>query len=524
MIKIKKFISELGVYGFDDLEPFILASLVSEDPILLIGKAGTGKTFLLNSISEALKLEHRHYNASLISFDDLIGFPYPSEDKRSITFLPTPATIWEAESVLVDELSRCKPETQNKFFSIIHERKIQGLELKSLRFRWAAMNPFLTDADPDEYYEGTQALDQALADRFAFIFEVPDWLALTATEQKSVIYPAGEFALSNDQGRLGAFIAKVHIDFLESIKNPLPEIVSYSRLATTFLNEAGFRVSPRRARALARNLTAVICVVNSLGRTLSIKDRQDLYKQTLNWSLPHRAWKGNIPQHVLDSVHSEIIRLVFKANESEAWISEFLLRQKLSDKVDMLFSDSVNKDTRSLAVIQLLGRESKSRAAAFAFAVFPLLQSLDLLHEDAISELGALANLIFNIDGTLEWKGSAEHPQWTECLQYVEKMSAKDEKRKKRAKQLFLYLTSVAKNKISDMEIVETELNDCFLKVQHYASVETSSSEIRNEQTENDSTQVPNEEVSIVVEKLKNFIRKQGFNPEPPEEKEKLEN
>ena len=115
----KQILRKLGVYGFDHLELVILASLVSEDPLLLIGKAGTGKTYLLNSISESLNLEHRHYNASFLSFDDLVGFPYPDSDGKEITFLKTPATIWNAESVLIDELSRCKPEVQNKFFSII---------------------------------------------------------------------------------------------------------------------------------------------------------------------------------------------------------------------------------------------------------------------------------------------------------------------------------------------------------------------------------------------------------------------
>ncbi|MCP4743652.1 MAG: hypothetical protein GY871_15720, partial [Actinomycetales bacterium] len=63
----------LGVYGYDVVEPVVIAALVTGKPLLLIGKAGTGKTFLLNSISEALALEHRHYNASLIAFDDLVG-------------------------------------------------------------------------------------------------------------------------------------------------------------------------------------------------------------------------------------------------------------------------------------------------------------------------------------------------------------------------------------------------------------------------------------------------------------------
>ena len=131
----------LGVYGYDAVEDVVLASLVTGDPLLLIGKAGTGKTFLLNSLSEALGLEHRHYNASLIAFDDLVGFPFPSNDGTQIRYIETPATIWQAESVLIDELSRCKPEHQNRLFSLVHERRIQGLDLPRLRYRWSAMNP-----------------------------------------------------------------------------------------------------------------------------------------------------------------------------------------------------------------------------------------------------------------------------------------------------------------------------------------------------------------------------------------------
>jgi hypothetical protein len=85
-------LAALGAYGFEAQELVILAALTSGDPLLLIGRSGTGKTFLLNSISEALGLEHRHYNTSLISFDDLVGFPYPDDAKASIRFLETPAT------------------------------------------------------------------------------------------------------------------------------------------------------------------------------------------------------------------------------------------------------------------------------------------------------------------------------------------------------------------------------------------------------------------------------------------------
>ncbi len=47
--------------------------------------------------------------------------------------------------MLVDEISRCKPEHQHRLFSLVHKRKIQGLALTKLRYRWAAMNPCTAD-------------------------------------------------------------------------------------------------------------------------------------------------------------------------------------------------------------------------------------------------------------------------------------------------------------------------------------------------------------------------------------------
>ncbi|MFY7952999.1 MAG: AAA family ATPase, partial [Armatimonadaceae bacterium] len=192
------YLESIGVYGFSESAIVVLAALVTEDPLLLIGECGTGKTFLLNSLSEALGLEHRHYNASLIQFDDLVGFPYPSEDRRKVEYLETPATIWAAQSVLVDEISRCKPEHQNRLFSLVHERKVQGLALDNLVYRWAAMNP--AGLDSDTGYSGSEPLDPALADRFALLVEAPDWSGLDAPSRRRIADPSGEGAISNDGG------------------------------------------------------------------------------------------------------------------------------------------------------------------------------------------------------------------------------------------------------------------------------------------------------------------------------------
>jgi len=83
-----------------------------------------------------------------------------------VRFLETPATVWGAESVLIDEISRCKPEHQNRLFSLVHERKLQGLPLKRLKFRWAAMNPCMSDQGGTEDYSGSEPLDRTHVDRF----------------------------------------------------------------------------------------------------------------------------------------------------------------------------------------------------------------------------------------------------------------------------------------------------------------------------------------------------------------------
>ena len=97
--------------------------------------------FILERLAQVLGLEYRFYNASLINYDDLVGIPLPTEDRKSLHYISTASSIWDAEIVFVDEINRTKPELQNKLFPIIHEKRVQGIPLDKLRYRWAAMNP-----------------------------------------------------------------------------------------------------------------------------------------------------------------------------------------------------------------------------------------------------------------------------------------------------------------------------------------------------------------------------------------------
>jgi len=469
------FLRKLGVYGFDHLEPIILASLVSGDPMLLIGKAGTGKTFLLNSISEALGLEHRHYNASFISFDDLIGFPFPDSENREVKFLKSPATIWDAESVLIDEISRCKPEIQNKFFSLIHERKIQGIPLDKLQYRWAAMNPLFSEIDSDDdQYDGSISLDQALADRFAFIIDVPDWDELTSEEQNLVIHPSGEGAINNRSEELLRFVNNLKPKFLQKMNDPGGEIVDYCRTITTLLGEAGYRISPRRARLLARNLISVLLVSAKLGCPSDSKSKSRLFKLCIKWSIPHRAWKGHIPSHIIDVAHSECMRQLDSNDPGERWLQEFLRTHSLKRRASMLLEDPAPREVKSLALIQFLHNGSKIDTAVFAFATQPLIESTAAVDDEAIAELTKKATAVLHIDGEMKWRElnhqtNSVHPQWAECVNYLSHLPESDRHRRRRAKQIFLYL--ITNDEFAhEPDYVESRLHQLFTHVSHLAS------------------------------------------------------
>ena len=305
----------LGIVGLRELEPVILAALVTEDPLLLVGTHGTGKSLLLTRISEALGLRFRHYNSSLLNFDDLVGFPLPTEG-GSLEYIKTPAAIWGAEAVIFDEISRCRPEIQNKLFPIVHERRVQGILLEELRYRWAAMNPPVSD-DDDDGYIGSEPLDSALADRFAFIVDMPGWENFDEGEQTAVIRgdngSVGKVAAERLQRGIGVARAA-----LPTIAQTIGEPISdYVRTLVALLAQAGIPLSPRRASMLYRSILAVHAV--SASQALDMKPAEATLLALQN-SLPHRAQGTDTTNLKLLSAHREAWRLsgVEKSNPIRA--------------------------------------------------------------------------------------------------------------------------------------------------------------------------------------------------------------
>ncbi|MFH1723331.1 MAG: AAA family ATPase [Elusimicrobiota bacterium] len=450
----KERLSTLGVYGFGRSEPVILAAMVTEDPLLLIGRSGTGKTYLLNSLSEALGLEHRHYNASMISFDDLVGFPYPDNERSSVKFLETPATVWSAESVLIDEISRCRPEHQNRLFSLVHERRIQGVSLPKLRYRWAAMNPAPGDQAGIEGYSGSEPLDPALADRFSLFVRALDWEEFGKEERLKIVDPGGEGAVSSDGGRLRREIAGWRARFLHEAGRCPPQIAAYAAAAATLLNAARVRVSPRRARLLARSLLAARVVTGAMS--------EDIFRLVLECSLPQATWGVEVAAEKLAAAHRGAWDGSMLTGDRR-WVHEFHCERTLPGKLGLLLDTCPSPDAGTQAIEQLLASAGEARAGAFAFATYPAAAAGRLpVGAEGVNDLGKAAAPILTVDGKVSWQErlsdkDTKHPEFA---RYAKALSGLRGARRERARQFFNWC--LTKDLVlEDPKALEREIHEC---------------------------------------------------------------
>ena len=295
----RELLPALGVFGYGALEPVILAALASEATLLLVGAHGTGKSFLLERLAEALGLSFRHYNASLLSFDDLVGFPMP-DASGGIRYVPTPASIQGAEAVFLDEVSRARPEVQNKLFSIVHERRVLGMPLASLRYRWSAMNPPPPEEGGASPYEGSEPLDVALADRFAFVCTVPGWGDLTDAEQEGVLLRSAEGIAPGGAASLRAAVEETRGRIPELTRRHGEEVAEKVRAVARLLPTVGFEPSPRRVAFLHRNVLAVHAAESARDRGARLAESAFL---ALLHSLPAAARGAPIPAVRLLPIH-----------------------------------------------------------------------------------------------------------------------------------------------------------------------------------------------------------------------------
>jgi MoxR-like ATPase len=300
MPPIRSLLRPLGIVGYDAAEPALLAALATEEPLLLLSDHGAAKTLLLVRLADALGLELRHYNASLLQFDDLLGFPIPDE-RGGVRYAAPPGAIWGAQAVFFDEIGRCRPESANKLFPLIHERRLQGLELSALRYRWAATNPpaeALAADRIDDPYEGVEPLDPALADRFSYIVALPRFDELSDDDQRSIIRGAADHPPATGGAAVRELVQATRELIAACGDEVRDAIAAYVHVLLGRLGEARLAAGGRRAATLCRNLVAVRAACTALGRN----GAETPFIAALSASIPEVVRRA-VPRAVILAAH-----------------------------------------------------------------------------------------------------------------------------------------------------------------------------------------------------------------------------
>jgi len=385
---------KLGIRGLENLDAAILAALATNATVLLIGPHGSAKTLLARRVAETLGSAFRHYNTSLLNYDDLVGYPVPDQENRTLDFIQTPGTIWNAEFILFDEISRARPEIQNKVFPIVHEHRVQGIKLERLSHCWAAMNPPSDGEDThDDIYFGSWSLDAALADRFRFILRVPGFNELQEKARQEIL-------LNGDEVK-GRTTLKAQIKSVRKQLNSVDQTdrhwtVRYLSAMTPLLEKAEIPISGRRARYLFENILALHAAERVLGERSGISD---VALRAVFAGLPHSAC-GKAVEHgkillahkqaVLDagadsdSIVSRIRRIKDPVKRVETALREKTDRSLLTQIVSDTFA-SLNIAERYAWVDRVFQRISEK--AQIGAAVLEMLAEIkSKIHDGAHAE------------------------------------------------------------------------------------------------------------------------------------------
>ena len=185
------------VIGQEQAVRVLLAGLLAEGHVLLIGVPGLAKTLLVRTLADGLGWGFRRiqFTPDLMPAD-ITGMELLDEDQpghRSMRFVPGPVFT---DLLLADEINRTPPKTQAALLEAMQERQVT-----SMGTRHAIERPFMVVAtqNPIEQ-EGTYPLPEAQLDRF--LLSCPLAYPPRADERRVVEATTGE--AGNEGARIDA--------------------------------------------------------------------------------------------------------------------------------------------------------------------------------------------------------------------------------------------------------------------------------------------------------------------------------
>jgi hypothetical protein len=131
----------------------------ANQPVLLIGQRGVGKSALVQQAAKDLGIDFISCDLSMMEPTDLAGLPKIKSDGRTHFMPPAFLPFRGAGVLLLEELNRCPPYMRAPCLELCTRRRLNGYRLPQRWLPVAAINPPGGDYHVDE-------LDPALLSRF----------------------------------------------------------------------------------------------------------------------------------------------------------------------------------------------------------------------------------------------------------------------------------------------------------------------------------------------------------------------
>lgn len=384
-------LEKLGIYGWPTRdENILLASILTGDPVLLIGDAGCAKTAVINNMARVLGINFVAYDASKSLFEDVLGFPNPASLKQGkMEYIESPITIWDKEFVLVDELNRAAREMQSKWLEIIRSRQIMGMPTK-VTWVAAAMNPMT--------YSATNSLDEALVERFASFIYPPDILSM---EDKHVCdisrnisrddAPAlARWGYNRDKKTLEVERDKTFDDilfaaakFYESLYKETQHLPEFLARFTKTVNKNSndkIKLNGRRIGFISRAIMATRAIELAKNKVIGapLKDLKDSVLYTIKSSIPFGLSDSTLTKqeglHAIDNTF-RLLESYFSNNfdiRTLDIIYELFNTNDIMRKAKILFSENIGEFAKARAWKEILDNgdiKTKSLIAYVAMTI-----------------------------------------------------------------------------------------------------------------------------------------------------------
>jgi len=386
----------------------VFASLLSGEPLLMLGPPGVAKTELVKAIGAALRedskkrfpddkskwFDYQIYDASKLNFEDLVGYPSIKDlqaDPPSVKYIPSPSSIWNKQMIAFDELNRCAEDRQSNLFEIIRSRNLHGIPTNN-KFIFSTMNPY-GDA-------GTLEMSDALVDRHTFYLRLEKFEDMRSVDRRKVIKRVGDvdgvgfevwggeqslFSTSDDKinEKLAAVGAEIrermtkagghYKELKKSLEAPLTQVID--KLVSAFKD--GFKkedeatrkectISGRRSASMFRAILsnrAVEVAFSEEGKELS--SFPDCMVNTVALCLPIGIG-GTLKQDIIDRANSLVdknIRTLWpsiKQNKSTVnsdKIAEAMSTENPIRLLDIVLSTDMNEVTQKSLMSKLMDKD-----------------------------------------------------------------------------------------------------------------------------------------------------------------------